>query len=68
VATSAGIKKRVEALEAKAKPKMIETLADYVKWIANRKPGEKRPPMTPVMESFFDDFNEKVKAKEKKTC
>lgn len=47
--TSAAINKRLDKLEAKTKPKRIETLADWVRFIANRKPGEPWPPVNPVI-------------------
>lgn len=59
--TSAAINKRLDKLEARTKPKRIETLADWVRFIANRKPGEPWPPVNPVIEEAMSSLHENCK-------
>ena len=61
--TRAALAKRLADLEAKTKPKRIETLADWVLWLANRREGEPRPPMDPGLEEVLYNFSEKVRSK-----
>lgn len=61
--TSAGIEKRLSALEEKTAPKRIETLADWVMFIANRKPGEPWPPINPVIDEVMRDLAHNCKEK-----
>lgn len=56
--TRAAIEKRLAAIEAKTKPKRIETLADWVMWVAHAQPGEPRPPMDPDLEEVLYNFTE----------
>ena len=52
--TKGALEKRLAELEAKMAPKRIETLADFVLFIANRREGEEWPPLSPEMEDLFD--------------
>jgi len=49
----AGIERRIRALEAERGPATIQTLRDYVVWLANREEGEERPPMDPELEAVL---------------
>ena len=60
MATKAALEKRLSGLEAKTKPKMIETLADWVLWLANSNEGEERPPLSEEMEDCFKSLAEKA--------
>lgn len=60
--TSAGIEKRLAKLEAKTKPKTIATLADWVMFIANRKPGEPWPPVSPAIQEMMDNFEKRYRS------
>ena len=64
MATSAAIDKRLAKLEAKTRAKTIETLADYVLFIANRKPGEPWPPVSPEIADIFVGLREKAKTRD----
>lgn len=57
--TSAAIDKRLSKLEAKTRPKRIETLADWVMFIANRKPGEPWPPVDPAIDEAMANLGKK---------
>jgi len=37
-------------------PATIQTLRDYVVWLANREEGEDRPPMDPELEAVLFNF------------
>lgn len=37
-------------------PATIQTLRDYVVWLANREEGEERPPMDPELEAVLFNF------------
>ena len=52
----AGIERRVRALEAERGLATIQTLRDYVVWLANREEGEERPPMDPELEAMLFNF------------
>ena len=52
----AGIERRIRALEAERGPATIQTLRDYVVWLANREEGEDRPPMDPELEAVLFNF------------
>jgi hypothetical protein len=52
----AGIERRIRALEAERGPATIQTLRDYVVWLANREEGEERPPMDPELEAVLFNF------------
>ena len=55
MATRAALEKRLAGVEAKSKPKMISTLADFVLFIANRQDGEEWPPLSPEMAELFGE-------------
>ena len=63
MATRSALEKRLADLEAKTKPKRIETLADFVIWMAHKQPGDPIPEMKPVLEAGLASFSEKVEAK-----
>jgi hypothetical protein len=48
------IDRRLAALEVKAKPKMIATLADFVLWCAEDEPDEDVE-LSPQMQEFVDE-------------
>ena len=52
--TKSAFERRLTEIEAKTKPKTIETLADWVLWLANRREGEESPPVSPIMQDMFD--------------
>lgn len=57
--TRVALEKRLSELEAKIQPKRIDTLADWVMWIAHRREGEPRPPMDPGLEEVLYEISEK---------
>lgn len=59
----AAIERRLSELEAKTKPKRIDTLADWVLFIANRRPGEPWPPVNPVIEEAMSNLQKNCEAK-----
>lgn len=47
------VEHRIEALEEKAKPPMISTLADFVKWCADHEDDdEEMPELSPELEAL----------------
>jgi len=67
--TRSAIEKRLSELEAKTRPKTIETLADFVLWMANKRPGDVMPEMNPVLAEGLDNFSRKSREAElKRTC
>jgi len=49
-----GIDRRLEALEERAKPRIIATLADFVIWCAEDEPDEDVE-LSPQMQEFVDE-------------
>jgi hypothetical protein len=47
------LEKRLEALEEKAKPRMISTYADFVLWLSAD--GDEEAEFSPEMEIFIED-------------
>jgi len=58
----AGIERRIRALEAERGPATIQTLRDYVVWLANREEGEERPPMDPELEAVLFNFGARARS------
>jgi hypothetical protein len=57
MATKSAIERRLSDLETKMQPKKIETLADWVLWLARRERyGDTgpRPPLSPEIAEFLE--------------
>ena len=49
----ASLERRIRALEAERGPATIQTLRDFVVWMATREEGEESPPMDPELEAVL---------------
>lgn len=57
--TKSAIERRLSDLETRMKPKRIETLADWVLWLARRErygDSGPRPPLSPEMAEFLEEW------------
>jgi hypothetical protein len=63
---SNAFRKRLAALEERAKPRLIATLADFVLWRAEDEP-DRNVELSPQMQEFVDESLKRIEEKRKIT-